>query len=279
MPWYYARNGQRFGPVEETELQRLAGSGQLGPADLTWKPGMPSWTRAGEVPELAPLFRPAAAPAPPPPPVFSPVPPPPSAQPYSSAPSPAPYAPAPPSPQPYSPPPPSSSPGAFSPYAPPAAPLTAPPQAYRNPMFGTTTTPEYASFGSRFAAFLIDQVLLGVGGAAIGLVLGAGIGASGGTVGTGVEMLLNLVGIVIGWVYYAGLESSSQRATLGKRLLGLQVTDLQGQQVDFLHATGRHFGKILSALPLLLGFILMISDEKKQTWHDKMSGCLVLKGR
>lgn len=146
-------------------------------------------------------------------------------------------------------------------------------------MFGTTTTPEYASFGSRFAAFLIDQVLLGVGGAAIGLVLGAGIGASGGTVGTGVEMLLNLVGIVIGWVYYAGLESSSQRATLGKRLLGLQVTDLQGQQVDFLHATGRHFGKILSALPLLLGFILMISDEKKQTWHDKMSGCLVLKGR
>ena len=146
-------------------------------------------------------------------------------------------------------------------------------------MFGAVQTPEYASFGSRFAAFLIDQILLMTVGAAIGFVSGAMIAAGGSEVNIGAQMLLNLVGVAIGWLYYAGLESSSQMATLGKRALGLKVTDLQGQRVDFLHATGRHFGKILSALPLLLGFILMISDEKKQTWHDKMSGCLVLKSR
>jgi uncharacterized RDD family membrane protein YckC len=116
-------------------------------------------------------------------------------------------------------------------------------------------------------------------GGAIGFVVGAAIGFGGGAIDTGSEMLLNLVGVFIGWLYYAALESSSQMATLGKRVLGLRVTDLQGQQISFLQATGRHFGKILSALPLLLGFILMISDDKKQTWHDKMAGCLVLKQR
>jgi uncharacterized RDD family membrane protein YckC len=68
-------------------------------------------------------------------------------------------------------------------------------------------------------------------------------------------------------------------ATFGKRLLGLRVTDLQGQRIDFGRATGRHFGKIISALALLLGFITMISDPRKQTWHDKMAGCLVLRQR
>ena len=75
MLWYYARNGQRFGPVEEAEIQRLAQTGQLSAADLVWKPGLPEWQPAGQTQELAPLFRPAA-PVPSPTPVAS-VPPPP----------------------------------------------------------------------------------------------------------------------------------------------------------------------------------------------------------
>jgi uncharacterized RDD family membrane protein YckC len=146
-------------------------------------------------------------------------------------------------------------------------------------MFGAVQTPEYASFGSRFVAVLLDQILLMVVGAGIGFVSGAMIAAGGGAVDTGVQMLLNLVGVAIGWLYYAGLESSSQMATLGKKALGLKVTDLQGQQVDFLHATGRYFGKILSGLALCIGYLVMISDKKKQTWHDKMSGCVVIKSR
>lgn len=274
MPWYYARNGQRFGPVEESEIQRLAGEGQLGPADLTWKPGMPSWRRAGEVPELSSLFRPAAPV--PPPPSFSPAPAPPSPPPYSSAPPQASYSPAPPSPQPYSPPPPSPSPGTFSPYTPPAAPLTAPPQAYRNPAFGVSTDVEYASFGSRFAAILLDQILLIIVLVSLSAIAGGGIT---GEQTPGDALMWNGISIVMQWLYFAGMESSSNRATLGKKALGLRVTDLQGQQVDFLHATGRHFGKILSGLALFIGYLVMISDERKQTWHDKMSGCLVLKVR
>jgi len=103
--------------------------------------------------------------------------------------------------------------------------------------------------------------------------------AGGGGEPTGYEWIIQVISIVISWLYYAGLESSSQMGTLGKRLLGLKVTDLEGQPIGFGRATGRYFGKILSAIPLGLGFFMMLADEKKQTWHDKMAGCLVVKER
>jgi len=242
MLWYYARNGQRFGPVEEAEIQRLVESRQLSGSDLVWKPGLPEWRPAGQVPDLASFFQ-AAAPAPPPPPP--------------------------------------TAPADFSPYAPPAAPLTSPP-LYPAPMFGAVTTREHASFGARFLALLIDQILLGcVGGLLVFFVGFAQIAGSGGSGAdmTGVQWITNAISILIGWLYYAGLESSSQMGTLGKKILGLKVTDLEGQRIDFGRATGRHFGKILSAIPLGLGFFMMLADEKKQTWHDKMAGCLVVKER
>lgn len=263
MPWYYARNGQRFGPVEEDEIHRLAGAGQLGPADLTWKPGMPSWRPAGEVPELAFLFRSRPA-APPPPPAPPPYAPPPAAQ--TSPPPPAGTL--------YSPPPSSSPQGGFSPYAPPSAPLTAPPP-YRNEMFSTVLATEYASFGSRFAAVLLDQILLFFVVGALTLVAGGSIA---GEQSPEQGLMWNGISLVITWLYFAGMESSGQMATLGKRALGLRVTDLDGERISFGRATGRHFGKILSGLALCIGYLVMISDARKQTWHDKMAGCVVIKG-
>jgi uncharacterized RDD family membrane protein YckC len=244
MLWYYARNGQRLGPIEETELQRLAETGQLSGTDLVWKPGLPEWRPAGQMPELASLFRPAAPPPPPPPPASFPA----------------------------------SPPAEFSPYAPPSAPLTSPP-IYPAPMFGATATVEYASFWARFAAVLIDQVLMTCVSLVLVFFIGVVQAAGGGRDMSAVQSLINVISIVIVWVYYAGLESSSQMATFGKRLLGLKVTDLQGQRIDFGRATGRYFGKILSGLALLIGFFAMLWDDKSQTWHDKMAGCLVVKAR
>ena len=69
MTWYYARGGQRYGPVEQAELQRLAAAGQLVANDLVWRSGLPDWLPAGQTPELASLFRPSA-----PPPYVPPIP-------------------------------------------------------------------------------------------------------------------------------------------------------------------------------------------------------------
>lgn len=51
--WYYARNGERQGPVPRAKLAQLARDGWLTADDLVWTSGMPAWAAAGDVPELA----------------------------------------------------------------------------------------------------------------------------------------------------------------------------------------------------------------------------------
>ena len=135
----------------------------------------------------------------------------------------------------------------------------------------------YSGFWRRVAASLIDSVILGVVGAILGIVLGVAM-VSGGTDDTEVvELTGNVVGIFLGWLYYALMESSSKQATIGKMVMGIKVTDLEGNQISFARASGRHFGKIISSLILAIGYLMMLWTEKKQTLHDKMAGCLVVK--
>jgi hypothetical protein len=47
---------QQAGPFDLATLQRQAGTGELNRNTLVWKAGMAQWVKAGEVPELAPLF-------------------------------------------------------------------------------------------------------------------------------------------------------------------------------------------------------------------------------
>lgn len=44
--WFYARNGQKHGPISPADLKRMATSGDLLPTDLLWKKGMPQWVPA-----------------------------------------------------------------------------------------------------------------------------------------------------------------------------------------------------------------------------------------
>ena len=135
----------------------------------------------------------------------------------------------------------------------------------------------YSGFWRRVAASLIDSVILGVVGAILGIVLGVAM-VSGGTDDTEVvELTGNVVGLFLGWLYYALMESSSKQATIGKMVMGIKVTDLEGNQISFARASGRHFGKIISSLILAIGYLMMLWTEKKQTLHDKMAGCLVVK--
>ncbi len=47
--WYYIIGGQQFGPVSPSILKELAAKGELKPADLVWRPGLPSWVPARKV--------------------------------------------------------------------------------------------------------------------------------------------------------------------------------------------------------------------------------------
>lgn len=88
---------------------------------------------------------------------------------------------------------------------------------------------------------------------------------------------LILVSACIKWLYYALLESSAWQATVGKKTLGLEVTDLAGHRVSFARATGRYFAKIISVLTFLIGYIMAGFTEKKQALHDMIAGCLVIR--
>ncbi len=125
----------------------------------------------------------------------------------------------------------------------------------------------YGSFWERFAAAFIDGIIIAIPNFFLTSLLNAGE-----PYGLG-----NLAGLILGWLYYALQDSSNAQATLGKKAMGLRVTDESGNKLSFLNATGRHFGKILSALILCIGYLMMLWSDKKQTLHDKLAGTLVVK--
>lgn len=149
-------------------------------------------------------------------------------------------------------------------------------------MFQPFQTPVYAGFWMRFLAYLIDAILLGAVFFPVGFALGIAMIAGGidpnSPEWTSVNMLINGLSILAGWLYQSLLESSSWQGTAGKKLLGLKVTDLDGNRIAFGKATGRYFGKILSGMICFIGFIMVAFTEKQQGLHDMLAGTLVVQG-
>lgn len=131
---------------------------------------------------------------------------------------------------------------------------------------GAAVRTDYAGFWIRVVAAIIDGFLLGIVGGIINLALDS-------------TALESTISALIGLAYYAGMESSSRQATIGKSLLGLTVTDVDGNRISFLRAVVRYFAKILSAAILLIGFIMVAFTARKQGLHDLIASTLVLKSR
>jgi uncharacterized RDD family membrane protein YckC len=74
-------------------------------------------------------------------------------------------------------------------------------------------------------------------------------------------------------------EGSALQGTLGKRALGLRVTDMNGRRISFGRAVGRYFAHILSTWLWFAGFIMAAFTARRQALHDILAGTLVVKGR
>lgn len=145
---------------------------------------------------------------------------------------------------------------------------------------------QYGGFWWRVLAYFIDSILLNVVSSLIGVMLGVGIGMQTVLMGGGRDaasdasaVLGGSVALLISWIYFAVMESSAKQATLGKMAVGLVVTDERGNRISFGRATGRYFAKILSAMILLIGFIMVAFTRRKQGLHDLIAGTLVWKAR
>lgn len=136
---------------------------------------------------------------------------------------------------------------------------------------------EYAHIGRRFIASLIDGIMLSVMisgiSAAIGFIVVPKTKAT-------MEMMmlfLNVLQFALGLFYFSHMESSVHGATFGKQLMGIKVTDLDGNRISFMTGVKRYLAKIPSAMILLIGFIMAAFTDKRQALHDKLAGCLVVR--
>jgi len=136
----------------------------------------------------------------------------------------------------------------------------------------------YASFGKRLAAYIIDGIILSI----IQIILSfAFMGSVVDTSSPSAELpagftlvlgVLSLIAIL----YFAYFESSAKQGTFGKQAMKIIVTDSNGERISFLRALGRFLGKIISSMILLIGFIMAAFTSKKQALHDMIAGTLVL---
>ena len=128
----------------------------------------------------------------------------------------------------------------------------------------------YGGFWRRFAAMILDSLILFVPMFIVFAMIGAGIPQW-----SEHDWQLNLLSLVATWLYFALTRSSAAQASPGQRALDLKVTDLQGQRLTFARATGRHFASILSGLTLGVGYLLNLFTARRQTLHDLIAGTLV----
>ena len=136
---------------------------------------------------------------------------------------------------------------------------------------------QYAGFWKRFLAFIIDSLLITLAASLMGFVLGIVMAVTAPLDELGVaQKMANLFGLLLGWLYFAGMESSGYQATVGKLALGIKVTDMNGNPIGPGRASGRYFAKILSSAILLIGYLMAAFTAKKQGLHDMLAGCLVV---
>lgn len=136
---------------------------------------------------------------------------------------------------------------------------------------------QYAGFWIRFWASIIDSFVWVPLGILIYLKFALDAFLFG--VGSSVGLLAFLVSIIGPWLYSAIFESGNWQATPGKRLLGVYVTDLNGNKISFGRASARYFSKSISYFILGVGFFIAGITHNKQALHDKIASTLVYKGK
>jgi uncharacterized RDD family membrane protein YckC len=145
----------------------------------------------------------------------------------------------------------------------------------------------YGGFWRRLTAFWIDKFIL----TAIGVMLffvgsvALGLGISPYdmaeqpeilfALGMKVMVIFQAITVFLDMAYFTYFHGTTGQ-TPGKRLMGLRVVQDTGEALSLGTAFLRWVGYIVSALPMLMGFIWAGVDRRKQAWHDKIAGTVVI---
>ena len=188
--------------------------------------------------------------------------------------------------------------GGFTPPPPAGGGFTPPAQGYSAPGGGYTPSGGYgaprASFGARLGAAIIDGIItslfwipgviyLFVGPTKIddcpdtdsfepGDICEVPTGST-----LGIAIALWVAALIAMVIYWSKLDGNSQ--TVGKKALGIRVVDATtGQPIGTGRGVGRFFSRqFLSGAVCALGYLWMLWDDQKQTWHDKIVSSVVVR--
>ncbi len=242
--WYYIDTaGTQIGPVSADEVRSALRRGTTTTANLAWRDGLSGWQAISQLAGELGLDPPAAPPLPPTVPLeLSPID-------MASA---------------------SADP---NPYRAPDAPAGE--GYYRNDDI------VYAGFWRRWGALFLDQMIITIPMTVLLIVvllaMGLDLDAKEPPPALIVAYLVfYLVYFIVAALYYAGMESSAGQATLGKRALGIKVTDYEGQRISFKQALGRWFAAALSYMAMYIGFLMAGFTERKRALHDYLANTLVV---
>lgn len=148
----------------------------------------------------------------------------------------------------------------------------------------------YAGFLNRFVAFILDYLLISIiMGFVLALFLPAEFMAEGPEAFEYNEDYVRdlseaagpwqYVFFLIWGLYNALMHASNWQATLGKRVMGIIVTDVEGERLSFSKALLRFLGKLLSTILFFIGYFFALFTSRRQALHDLLAGSIVLKYR
>ena len=252
--YYYALNGRQTGPVPEAQLTSLLQMGTINASTLVWREGMSDWQPLGSV------FGPVAASTPrqPPPASFS-------------------------------------TPGeatqvcAVSGRSFPVSQMVRFGDVWVAGMYrdqylqrlreGAVPAGQLslAGIGARFVAIFLDGLILQAVQFVVELVMGLFmVSITTPEAAAGLAVLNVLVSLAISLSYEA-FFLAAKGATPGKMVMKLRVVRPDGSPISMGQAWGRTLGKQVSALILMIGYLMAFWDEEKRALHDRMAGTRVIK--
>lgn len=134
---------------------------------------------------------------------------------------------------------------------------------------------EYAGFWIRTGAAVIDSILiLVIVLPIVSVIYGPEYWLNESLIVGFWDVILNYVlpaiAVIVFWIY--------KSATPGKMALRLVIVDARtGEKPTTAQFIGRYLGYYVSMLPLFLGLIWVGIDKRKQGWHDKLAGTVVIR--
>ena len=136
---------------------------------------------------------------------------------------------------------------------------------------------EYVGFWPRVGASIIDAIIVLVITAPLLVAIygwayftDPGTSLIAGPADFFISWVLPAVGVILFWLY--------KQATPGKMAVSARVVDARtGNTISMGQAIGRYLAYIVASLPLFLGIVWVAFDPRKQGWHDKLAGTVVIR--